>query len=72
MIADIAAFPWYVGLAKGWLYNDCFLANTQSHDRLRRDVADRSTDTPAAALLRNSISPEKFAERDGASVFLWL
>ncbi|MGX9431855.1 MULTISPECIES: hypothetical protein [Bradyrhizobium] len=40
------------------------------------DVADRSTDTRPrkylAAQLRNSIPPEKFAERNGWSVFLWL
>jgi hypothetical protein len=45
-------------------------------DRLRLDVADCRTDIAArkhlAAQLRNSIKPEKCAERNGSSVFLWL
>ena len=43
-IADIAVFPWYGGLAKGWIYEAAEFLDVQSYENLQRwanTIADR-------------------------------
>jgi GSH-dependent disulfide-bond oxidoreductase len=35
-IADIAAFPWYGGLAKGWLYNAAEFLSVRDYKNVQR------------------------------------
>ncbi len=46
-IADIAVWPWYGGLAKGWLYGAAEFLQVQDYKNLQR-WADRIGDRPAA------------------------
>jgi GST-like protein len=46
-IADIAIFPWYGGLAKGWLYGAAEFLNVQDYKNVQR-WADALLERPAA------------------------
>jgi GST-like protein len=45
-IADIAIFPWYGGLAKGWAYNAAEFLSVQEYKHLQR-WADTLLERPA-------------------------
>jgi GSH-dependent disulfide-bond oxidoreductase len=45
-IADMAIFPWYGGLAKGWLYGATEFLNVQEYKQVQR-WADKLLDRPA-------------------------
>ena len=58
-IADIAIFPWYGGLAKGWLYGAAEFLSVHGYRNVQR-WADRILDRPAVRLGRmvNRVSGE--------------
>jgi GSH-dependent disulfide-bond oxidoreductase len=58
-IADMAIFPWYGGLAKGWLYGAAEFLSVQDYKQVQR-WADRLLDRPAVKRGRmvNRISGE--------------
>ncbi|MGA9824820.1 MAG: glutathione-dependent disulfide-bond oxidoreductase [Methylocystis sp.] len=72
-IADIAAFPWYGGLAKGLLYDAADFLSTQDYKNVQR-WADAIFDRPAVKRGRmvnrmNGDSAEQLRERHDASDF---
>jgi GSH-dependent disulfide-bond oxidoreductase len=72
-IADIAIFPWYGGLAKGWLYGAAEFLNVQDYKNLQR-WADALLNRPAVKRGRmvNRISGEpsdQLHERHDAADF---
>ncbi len=72
-IADIAIFPWYGGLVKGWLYGGAEFLSVQDYTHVQR-WADKILDRPAVRRGRmvNRISGEpasQLHERHDASDF---
>ena len=72
-IADIAVWPWYGGLAKGWLYGAAEFLDVQSYRHVQR-WADAIGERPAARRGRmvNRVQGEKSSqlhERHDASDF---
>ncbi len=72
-IADIAIFPWYGGLAKGWLYGAAEFLRVQEYKNLQR-WADLLLERPAVQRGRmvNRLSGEpssQLHERHDASDF---
>ena len=72
-IADIAVFPWYGGLVKGWLYGAAEFLSVQDYKHVQR-WADTILERPAVRRGRmvNRMSGEPFEqlrERHEASDF---
>jgi GST-like protein len=72
-IADIAVFPWYGGLAKGWLYGGAEFLQVQDYKNIQR-WADTILDRPAVTRGRmvNRVNGEpssQLHERHDASDF---
>lgn len=73
-IADIACFPWYGGLVKGWLYNAVEFLSVDEYKNVRR-WADEIASRPAVKRGRMVNRPfgdpaEQLHERHDASDFL--
>ena len=72
-IADIAVFPWYGGLVKGWLYNAAEFLSVHEYANLRRwadEIAERPAVRRGRMVNRVSGDPaEQLHERHDASDF---
>ena len=55
-IADMAIFPWYGGLAKGWLYGVAEFLSVQNYKNVQR-WADELLERPAVSEGAWSIAP---------------
>lgn len=73
-IADIACFPWYGGLVKGWLYNAVEFLSVDEYKNVRRwadDIASRPAVKRGRMVNRPFGDPaEQLHERHDASDFL--